>query len=574
MSIHVLRRAATITDRLAIGDYPCALQATLCFEAYGDMPVQGLGFRFHAPDGSLLHEISPLQGASFRHPLLSRVRKLPLALRLEQLLRQRVFRRIPFIVDLPSSCLDHPYLSVSVTNVSDAPIAVGNLRLRSSALAPNRVVQNQHAIEGYGDRISVLPGEQLTLFVHAPRRRFALTVLRHGAGERALLHMGGLEGKPQHYRANAYEQGAQWEPSLTVPVGADWPGGMYSARLSDDSGCAFDITFIIRKARQRAAAGLAVLASTNTWLAYNDWGGASLYRYDIPDDLGKIEGTLVHMQRPNPGASLIDGAGHLAAGEQHILRWLEQAGIAYDLYADIDLHQDPALLGQYHTLLISTHNEYWTDEMYSGLENFMEAGGNLVYLSGNGLYWKGEIRGQQMEVRRDGSSHRFSGTAGGRRRDCGRLEAAMLGVRFTSSGATSRYAPYRVITPGHWIFEGTGVEKGSLIGASGLNKGGASGWELDKIDRRNEPAGLVHLAKGTNPWRSGADMVYFTHPGGGGVFSVGSITFGGSLAVDPVLGRMVRNVIARFAQSAEARHATPGTARARAGRHRLDLPQS
>jgi hypothetical protein len=43
-------------------------------------------------------------------------------------------------------------------------------------------------------------------------------------------------------------------------------------------------------------------------------------------------------------------------------------------------------------------------------------------------------------------------------------------------------------------------------------------------------------------------MTYFTHPGGGGVFSVGSITFGGSLAIDPVLGRMLRNVFARFAR--------------------------
>jgi hypothetical protein len=100
--------------------------------------------------------------------------------------------------------------------------------------------------------------------------------------------------------------------------------------------------------------------------------------------------------------------------------------------------------------------------------------------------------------------------------------------------------------PGHWIFDGTGVEKGSLIGESGLNMGGASGWELDKIDRWHKPPGLVHLAKGTNAGRCGADMTYFLHPGGGGVFSVGSITFGGSLAIDPVLSRMLKNVLAKF----------------------------
>jgi hypothetical protein len=124
----------------------------------------------------------------------------------------------------------------------------------------------------------------------------------------------------------------------------------------------------------------------------------------------------------------------------------------------------------------------------------------------------------------------------------------MLGVRFTWAGVKTTGKPYKVIAPRHWIFDGTGVAKGKLIGATGLNMGGASGWELDKIDRRRKPAGLVHLAKGTNPGRCGADMTYFTHAGGGGVFAAGSITFGGSLATDPVLGQMLRNVLARFAQ--------------------------
>ena len=33
----------------------------------------------------------------------------------------------------------------------------------------------------------------------------------------------------------------------------------------------------------------------------------------------------------------------------------------------------------------------------------------------------------------------------------------------------------------------------------------------------------------------GAHMTYYDHPGGGGVFSVGSIAFGGSLVVDGFL---------------------------------------
>ena len=40
-----------------------------------------------------------------------------------------------------------------------------------------------------------------------------------------------------------------------------------------------------------------------------------------------------------------------------------------------------------------------------------------------------------------------------------------------------------------------------------------------------------------------AEMIYYPHPGGGFVFSVGSLTFGGMLAVDPQLQTLMRNVL-------------------------------
>ena len=519
----------------------------MIFEAYGIAPLRGLRFRFYEPEGKILHEIDSAKGSVLEDNLFSRNRKLPLMLQVEYMIRILLRRNIFFVIELPLSCLQYSQLAVNVENIGDVPIATGNFRLSTSTLAPDRPEQNLHPIEGYADRISVFPGERLQLFVHAPRLHFALTVLRHGAHEQPVLHIGAIAGKPQHYAANAYEEGANWEPTWTLQVGPDWRSGMYTARIADDSGATFDITFIVKAPGTGTRAGVAVLASTNTWLAYNPWGGASLYRYDVDDGLARQSAFRVHMHRPNPAASMDGDDRHLANAEKHILRWLEQNGIDYDLYADLDLHDTPDLLRQYSTLLISTHSEYWTEAMYGGLERFLAAGGNLVYLSGNGLYWKTEIRGHQLEVKYDGSRHTFSGEAGGRWRDCGRPETQTLGIRFTKAGYKST-APYKVLAPDHWIFDGTGVEKGTLIGRSGLNMGGASGWEMDKIDARSRPAGLVHLAKGTNRWRTGADMTYFTHPGGGGVFSVGSITFGGSLAIDPVLGRMLRNVFARFAR--------------------------
>ena len=56
-------------------------------------------------------------------------------------------------------------------------------------------------------------------------------------------------------------------------------------------------------------------------------------------------------------------------------------------------------------------------------------------------------------------------------------EASLLGVSTTLTGMGTG-APYRVIDPAHWCFEGTGLKKGDLFGEEWLdarNPGGASG---------------------------------------------------------------------------------------------------
>ena len=94
-------------------------------------------------------------------------------------------------------------------------------------------------------------------------------------------------------------------------------------------------------------------------------------------------------------------------------------------------------------------------------------------------------------------------------------------------------------------------------GSGSIANSAASGWEVDTSSgpgsrgtppdcatgavrvpssARGLPSGHQVLARASN-WPesgqgTGAEMVYYEHPGGGFVFSVGSITFGGSLVVD------------------------------------------
>lgn len=409
-----------------------------------------------------------------------------------------------------------------------------------------RPVVNTHTLEGYSDRISYFSGETIQLKVHAPNKRFSVSFFRHGKEMKNYFQTGYMTGSSQNYFGDSYRAGAFWKTSYSYKLPLNWPTGMYSAKLSDGTN-EFHVTFIIKE-RTLQRDDIAVLASTNTWEAYNNWGGKSLYSYSYVNGTRKYN-EVVSSNRPNPGALPTGNEGHLANGERHILSWLERNNHSYSMITEFDFHNTPSLLNSYKTLIISTHSEYWSTSMYKGLENFLKRGGNVLYLSGNGIYWKVALKGDQIEVKKDGGYHSFTSERGGNFYRIGQHETKLVGVGYRSTGF-SVPAPYKVMNNSHWIFSNTGIKKGDLIGRTGLNKinssnGGASGWETDQIDRYT-PKDYVLLAKGTNTIGAGADMIYYDHPGGGGVFSTGSITFGGSLAVDTQLTKMVNNVLKRF----------------------------
>src|SRR5262249_36156642 len=128
-----------------------------------------------------------------------------------------------------------------------------------------------------------------------------------------------------------WRNGAGWATSFTKTIPADWPSGIYSARVhSSSSAPDYSIVFIVKPA-PAAQSRVAVLANANTWLAYNGWGGK-----------GKYTGAAVtSFLRPHPDTSPL-GEGfanhHQTRAELWILTWLEDNGFQPDVYTDIDFH--------------------------------------------------------------------------------------------------------------------------------------------------------------------------------------------------------------------------------------------
>ena len=383
--------------------------------------------------------------------------------------------------------------------------------------------------------------------------------------------------------------GAEWNkfgyanPALKQFVTAPERSGLYYFHARTKSGLFFSFPWVVAPARPQHK--LAVLASNITWNAYNAFGGRSnyinadelprvptvnsrqeLHRYTDPDYVNYSSEKYAPLSFERPEfinfvpeheqvTNAIEGrtACHLAPAEWRLLGWLEREGFDYDYYAETQFHLGQLNLDDYAVLILSTHPEYWSREMYVRLKGWVrERGGKLLYLGGNGLNCEVEFlddttiviqNGNEAErVRRGGTDSRFHPRV--------ESEANLLGVVFNYDGIMTS-SPYRVKDAAHWVFAGTGLKEGDLFGepesASPLSRRRrfSRSTMTDKISVHS-PKNVHFLAEGTNPDNGGAHMVIYETPGGGQVFSVGSITWPSSILVDDAVSKITANVLRRF----------------------------
>lgn len=467
---------------------------------------------------------------------------------------------------------------------------------------PETVRLLENRLIGYQDRLWFHPGEEVTAYIHAPES-YDATLCRHGLKKAVVEAFPGNAPQTQQVPdKNFVENGLHWEPGLTYRIPETADPGLYSLLLESKGQPDFAVPFVVSTPPDAPQCNdILVLASTNNWISYNVWGGRNRYRnfedglsepylWDpgfftdllakagklFPQPLVRAVKKTIGMPQSDPDWKFkklsikrpfincaLEGddvmspfTNHLAAGEWRVLAWLEQETINYDMASCFELHQNPDILQNYKAIILSTHCEYWSREMYYALkQNHLENGLSILNLSGNSIY-------REVEFFEDGS-HRCSSLKFG---DSVEDETKLLGVRFSEADFAT-CAPYKILKPDHWIFEGLSVEKGQRFGTSSLNRelpggtdrydpgkpgvrsglqgNGASGWETDKLGSA-APDDFIKVAKGQNRW-GGADMVVRNQKGRrGGVFSASSITFGGALLTDPACSALTKNVLNRF----------------------------
>jgi N,N-dimethylformamidase len=402
---------------------------------------------------------------------------------------------------------------------------------------------------------------------------------------------------------------AGWPASATLALPPDLASGCYLVEVAGEAGCD-TLPIFVTAARPGAAARLAWLAPTFTYLAYvND---RCLLHGANPEVLADrllvlTRGDVELAAHPEYGLSLYDthadGTGVALASRRRpcltfrhaqrawqgglgaslwnfpadllILSWLDEQGLECEIVTDDDLDRDgPGALAPYRCVLTGGHPEYHTDRSLDAVEGFLEQGGRLVYLGGNGFYWRVATHVDfpgVIELRRaeDGNRswaadpgeyyHAFDGAYGGLWRRNGRPPQALVGVGYTAQGFR-RSHPYRwalaVRDPRVAFLFDQPPEPGDVLGDFGLLGGGAAGIEIDRADPGlGTPPHALVLASATGlddsyvlaneevlvnrPTVTGslsplvrADLVFFETRAGGAVLATGSIAWAGSMA-DP-----------------------------------------
>lgn len=423
-----------------------------------------------------------------------------------------------------------------------------------------------------------------------------------------LWRYGEVKSKVSNLGFDSHPYGAtmqELEDGDFVGIGVNWKdgikfkapdeSGLFMAHIWNTSGETISVPLVVSPTEPESE--MAVLTSSITWNAYNNFGGRSNYvlasglpsqpllsrRTDLPryqehftgehDSWSSEYYPPISFKRPEPAnqipfnenirddISTRDACG-LVSAEWRTIGWLEAMGFKFDLFSEVQLHSGEVDLEKYKVLVLNCHPEYWSRKMFERVKKWVqEEGGRLIYLGGNGINCEVDFSSSGAMTVKNGDYSRYF-EDGKFRCFCempcdldykSRFttavspESELLGISYTRSGLMTG-APYRVISSEHWIFEETGLNAGDLFGIKSSHTrcpGGASGHEMDKRDGYS-PENLELVAKGTNADNSGAEMITFKTSSNGMVFSVGSISYPCSLNVDQGISKVTENVFRRF----------------------------
>ncbi|HCL27310.1 MAG TPA: hypothetical protein DIC52_02605 [Candidatus Latescibacteria bacterium] len=446
------------------------------------------------------------------------------------------------------------------------------------------------AIEGYLSTLSTVPGETIQLFASSNAGECSLTIVREGEPEEMVHEENGIAVGDHPIPERAWETGPGWPRCWELTIPETWRSGVYRVTLAAERApnlethshwsklCAsHDILLVVRARKPASTSKILLQLTTNTYAAYNSWGGKSTYAYNSSD---RDQGHRVSLLRPGHGY-------HNTAfflWERSFVRWCDREGYALEYAVNHDLETWPDGFNDYRLILSVGHDEYWSSPMRDNLERFIGGGGNAAFFSGNSVCWqvRFEDDGKTMVTYKEHYKEDPLYTPEGHpllatlfsHPLVNRPENYLTGVGFPMGGYHLSHdaymdgpGEYTVKRADHWALEGTGLNEGDVFGAEntivGYETDGCAyheqnGYPVPTCDD-GTPEDFVIICQAPSRWTGMEFDVYQeagvsndgratmgSHTRGGTVFTAGTTDWAHGLKNDPIVQRITRNVLDRL----------------------------
>jgi len=240
---------------------------------------------------------------------------------------------------------------------------------------------------GYVDKHSVVSGETFNLMLSTGPSRSEITgrveifrIGHYSSSDRRLVCQSSTLNLAHRGVSNtAAVIGPNWPHSVTgIPTGG-WKSGYYAIDFVSDRGKRErDVAFVV-VTNPSLSGDILVKLCTNTYQAYNRWGGHSFYRGDFIGGKGDI----VSFDRPTPPDFYMF--------EYYFVIWLEnlanEFGVTVDYATDFDVHKDPAFTENCGLFISVGHDEYWSKEEFDNVyARIFELGKDTMFLGANTAY--------------------------------------------------------------------------------------------------------------------------------------------------------------------------------------------
>ena len=277
--------------------------------------------------------------------------------------------------------------------VEPVPVVVENEKPGTPEWASYQLAP-KGAIDGY-TAPSAAPGDTLTFHVSTTNDAdYRILVYRAGyyggVGARLVACLPSCDGHARGHERIApvpSPEGlvhAGWPESQRLQIPHDWVSGYYLVHFRLVSGpSAGGVTttwFVLRDASGARRAPMLVQVPTNTWQAYNGWGGGSLYEFNSPN--GRRAGKVAY-DRPYD-----QPITQVPEWELPLVRFLERTGYDVGYQADVDTARDPGSLLGRKAIVVGGHGEYWSKSMRDGFDTARDAGVDLAFFGANAAYWQ------------------------------------------------------------------------------------------------------------------------------------------------------------------------------------------